>query len=179
VAKNDEGVNIEEDMQLVDALRARKPMLAETTVYDNPPGGHTVDRRVDAKTWQPENTREQRDSWNRVWTFLDWNLDPFHDAASSPVSSFHPKGGERSRKVATGSGAGRTTHTLRTPGRGARLRLGLSRSLTARPRTVNMEGLQSQRGPVAQLGARMNGIHEVTGSTPVWSTISKSLILNG
>ena len=26
-------------------------------------------------------------------------------------------------------------------------------------------------GPVAQLGARMNGIHEVTGSTPVWSTI--------
>ena len=31
-------------------------------------------------------------------------------------------------------------------------------------------------GPVAQLGARMNGIHEVTGSIPVWSTISKSLI---
>src|SRR5581483_8217863 len=27
-----------------------------------------------------------------------------------------------------------------------------------------------QCGPVAQLGARMNGIHEVTGSTPVWST---------
>ena len=27
-----------------------------------------------------------------------------------------------------------------------------------------------QRGPVAQLGARMNGIHEVTGSIPVWST---------
>ena len=23
---------------------------------------------------------------------------------------------------------------------------------------------------VAQLGARVNGIHEVTGSTPVWST---------
>jgi len=71
-------VNIEEDMQLVDALRARKPGLAETMVYDNPPGGHTFDRRVDPNTWQPENTREQRDSWNRVWTFLDWNLDPFH-----------------------------------------------------------------------------------------------------
>ena len=27
-----------------------------------------------------------------------------------------------------------------------------------------------QCGPVAQLGARVNGIHEVTGSTPVWST---------
>jgi len=78
VTRNDEDVNIEEDMQLVDALRSRKPSLAETMVYDNPPGGHTFDRRVDAKTWQPENTREQRDSWNRVWTFLDWNLDPFH-----------------------------------------------------------------------------------------------------
>ena len=29
-----------------------------------------------------------------------------------------------------------------------------------------------QSGPVAQLGARMNGIHEVTGSIPVRSTIS-------
>jgi dipeptidyl aminopeptidase/acylaminoacyl peptidase len=78
VARNDEDVNIEEDMQLVDALRSRKSSLAETMVYDNPPGGHTFDRRVDPKTWQPENTREQRDSWNRVWTFLDWHLDPFH-----------------------------------------------------------------------------------------------------
>ena len=87
VTKNDDDVNIEEDMQLVDALRSRKPALAETMVYDNPPGGHTFDRRVDPKTWQPENTREQRDSWNRVWTFLDWNLDPFHDSANSAVSS--------------------------------------------------------------------------------------------
>ena len=78
ITKNDEDVNIEEDMQLVDALRSRKSSLAETTVYDNPPGGHTFDRRVDPKTWLPENTREQRDSWNRVWTFLDWHLDPFH-----------------------------------------------------------------------------------------------------
>lgn len=78
VTRNDQDVNIEEDMQLVDALRSRKSQLAETMVYDNPPGGHTFDRRVDSKTLQPENTREQRDSWNRVWTFLDWNLDPFH-----------------------------------------------------------------------------------------------------
>jgi hypothetical protein len=34
------------------------------------------------------------------------------------------------------------------------------------------------RGPVAQLGARLNGIQEVTGSIPVRSTISKSLILS-
>ena len=31
-----------------------------------------------------------------------------------------------------------------------------------------------QSGPVAQLGARVNGIHEVTGSIPVWSTILRS-----
>ena len=30
------------------------------------------------------------------------------------------------------------------------------------------------RGPVAQLGARVNGIHEVTGSNPVWSTTLSS-----
>lgn len=83
VARNDEDVNIEENMQLVDALRARKPSLAETMVYDHPPGGHMFDRRVDPKTFQPENTREQRDSWNRVWTFLDWHLDPFHAAEAS------------------------------------------------------------------------------------------------
>ena len=81
VTRNDQDVNFEEDQQLVDALRSRKPFLATTMIYDNPPGGHTFDRRVDPKTWQPENTREQRDSWNRVWTFLDWNLDPYNDAA--------------------------------------------------------------------------------------------------
>jgi dipeptidyl aminopeptidase/acylaminoacyl peptidase len=85
VTKNDEDVNIEEAMQLVDALRSRKPTLAETKVYENPPGGHTFDRRVEPGSWQPENTREQRDSWNRVWTFLDWNLDPFH--GESPTST--------------------------------------------------------------------------------------------
>ena len=35
---------------------------------------------------------------------------------------------------------------------------------------MNVEWTAIQRGPVAQLGARVNGIHEVTGSTPVWST---------
>ncbi|MCC7418181.1 MAG: alpha/beta fold hydrolase [Acidobacteria bacterium] len=89
VARNDEDVNIEEDMQLVDALRSRKPGLAETTIYDNPPGGHLFDRRVDPVTFEPENTREQRDSWARVWTFLDWNLEPSravpaHPAPASP-----------------------------------------------------------------------------------------------
>ena len=50
VTRNDEDVNFEEDQQLVDALRARKPFLATTTIYDNPPGGHTFDRRVNPET---------------------------------------------------------------------------------------------------------------------------------
>ena len=82
VTRNDADVNIEEDMQLVDALRSRKADLAETKVYDNPTGGHLFDRqydRSDTATYRPLNTREQRDSWNRVWTFLDWHLNPFND----------------------------------------------------------------------------------------------------
>lgn len=75
LADNDTDVNIEEGLQLVDALRARKPALAETKVYAAPPGGHLFDRRVNPKTWQPENTPAQVDSWNRVWAFLDAKLN--------------------------------------------------------------------------------------------------------
>ena len=42
-------------------------------------GGGQVDR-TKLESWTPTMTREQRDSWNRVWTFLDWNLDPFQGA---------------------------------------------------------------------------------------------------
>jgi dipeptidyl aminopeptidase/acylaminoacyl peptidase len=85
VATNDEDVNIEESMQLVDALRARKPLLAETQVYENPPGGHLFDRRVNRSTWQPENNAEQRESWRRVWNFFDAKLDLL-SAANAPMS---------------------------------------------------------------------------------------------
>ena len=74
VARNDQDVDIEEDMPLVDALRAQKPDLAVTRVYDHPIGGHTFDRRVNKLTWEPENTPDQQDSWRRVWRFLDRSL---------------------------------------------------------------------------------------------------------
>jgi dipeptidyl aminopeptidase/acylaminoacyl peptidase len=74
VAQNDEDVTIDEAMQLVDALRARKASLAEIKVYANPPGGHNFDRRVNPGTWQPENTPDQKDSWERVWAFLEGQL---------------------------------------------------------------------------------------------------------
>ena len=88
VTRNDQDVNIEEDMQVVDALRSRKADLAETKVYDNPQGGHLFDRQcpatsqrgaydvTDLSNYAPTDTHEQRDSWNRVWTFFEWNLDP-------------------------------------------------------------------------------------------------------
>jgi len=74
VARNDQDVDIEEDMPLVEALRAQKPDLAVTKVYDHPIGGHTFDRRVNKLTWEPENTPDQADSWKRVWRFLDRSL---------------------------------------------------------------------------------------------------------
>jgi dipeptidyl aminopeptidase/acylaminoacyl peptidase len=84
VADNDDDVNIEEGMQLIDALRARKPQLSETKVYRNPPGGHTFDRRVAAGLWQPVNSPEQSDSWTRVWAFLARALEP---SRTSEISS--------------------------------------------------------------------------------------------
>ena len=70
------------DQQNVDALRSRKPDLAETRVYVNPtPGpvsvGHTFNRRTNLKTLERDDSPEQRDSWNRVRTFFDWHLRPY------------------------------------------------------------------------------------------------------
>lgn len=74
VAENDEDVNIDEAMQLVDALRARKPTLADIKIYPNPPGGHTFDRRVTPGSWEPLGSADQRDSWQRMWTFFQSQL---------------------------------------------------------------------------------------------------------
>ena len=79
VATNDTDVDFVENQQIIDALRARKPHLAETTIYvDPPPGptsvGHTFNRRTNTKTLEREDSPEQRDSWNRTWTFFEWHL---------------------------------------------------------------------------------------------------------
>ena len=62
---------------------------------------------------------------------------------------------------------------------GLKMHRPVSHALPPRPGAreigVKLKVRSSQRnGPVAQLGARMNGIHEVTGSIPVWSTILRS-----
>lgn len=76
IADNDQDVNVEEGMQLVDALRSRQPDLAETQVFQSPPGGHLFDRGVDSRTLQPDDTAAQRESWQQVWAFFDRTLAP-------------------------------------------------------------------------------------------------------
>jgi dipeptidyl aminopeptidase/acylaminoacyl peptidase len=80
-ATNDTNVDWVEAQQLVDALRSRKPDLAETKIYVDPtPGpasqGHTFNRRTNTDTLQRDDSPEQIDSWNRVWAFVERNLRP-------------------------------------------------------------------------------------------------------
>ena len=88
VATNDEDVNFVEDQQIIDALRSRKPDLAETKIYVDPTpgpvsGGHTFSRRVNPQTLQRDDSPEQRDSWNRTWAFLEWHLRPYDDRSKA------------------------------------------------------------------------------------------------
>ena len=76
VATNDDDVNYEEASMLIWALRAQKPQLAETQIYQDPPSGHSFSRRVDRETLERMDTPEQRDSWNRTWAFFEWHLRP-------------------------------------------------------------------------------------------------------
>ncbi len=84
VATNDTDVDFVEDQQIVDALRSRKPDLAETKVYVDPTpgpasGGHTFSRRVNPQTLERDDSPEQIDSWNRTWVFFEWILRPYQD----------------------------------------------------------------------------------------------------
>jgi dipeptidyl aminopeptidase/acylaminoacyl peptidase len=86
VATNDEDVNFVEDQQMVDALRSRKRDLAETMIYVDPPGGHGYQMQVDRQTLEPRWSPQMRDSWNRTWQFLEWNLRPYEDR-SKPAAT--------------------------------------------------------------------------------------------
>ena len=81
VATNDTDADFVESQPYIDALRARKPELAETKVYVNPTpgpasGGHTFSRRVNRQTLEREDSPEQIDSWNLVWAFFEKWLKP-------------------------------------------------------------------------------------------------------
>lgn len=89
VATNDTDVNFEEASMLIWALRAQKPDLSETKIYEDPApwggsGGHAFNRRVDNDTLERVDSPAQIDSWNRQWTFLEEHLRPYEDR-SQPV----------------------------------------------------------------------------------------------
>jgi dipeptidyl aminopeptidase/acylaminoacyl peptidase len=72
VATNDTDVDYVECQMIVDALRSRKPDLAETKTYVDPAPwgssvGHAFNRRVDPETLERVDSPEQIDSWNRTW----------------------------------------------------------------------------------------------------------------
>jgi len=77
VATNDQDVNFVEDQFMIYALQYHIPKLAETKIYVDPPGGHSFDRLVNKEKTAPQNTPPQRDSWNRIWAFLETNLKPY------------------------------------------------------------------------------------------------------
>ncbi|MFC1729353.1 alpha/beta hydrolase family protein [candidate division KSB1 bacterium] len=80
LADSDTDVNFEEAEQLMWALMDKKPHLAEVKVYNNPTGssgGHGFNRLVDRETYERLDSPEQRDSWNRIWTFFELNLRPY------------------------------------------------------------------------------------------------------
>jgi len=80
LSDSDTDVNFEEAEQLAWALLAKKPELVEVKIYHNPPGfsgGHGFNRIVDRRTYRRRDTPEQRDSWNRIWNFFEWNLRPY------------------------------------------------------------------------------------------------------
>ena len=84
VATNDTDVDYVEDQQMVDALRSRKPDLAETKTYVDPAPwggsmGHAFSRRVDPTTLERVDSPAQIDSWNRTWVFFEWILRPYED----------------------------------------------------------------------------------------------------
>ena len=78
VATNDADVDFVEDQQLVWALRALKPDLAETRIYVDPPGGHSFTHQMN-RNLEIAGTPQQRDSWNRTWAFFEWILRPYED----------------------------------------------------------------------------------------------------
>jgi len=92
LADNDQDVNFEEAEMLVHALKVKKPNLAETKIYNDPRGGHSFDRQVDMETLTPRWTPHMRDSWNRIWAFLEWNLRPYEDGQGNVVGEYRGLG---------------------------------------------------------------------------------------
>jgi dipeptidyl aminopeptidase/acylaminoacyl peptidase len=86
VATNDCDVYFWENQQMVYTLQALHPTLTDAKIYkDPPPGaagcGHTFQERVvmdpnSERYLQRDDSPEQIDAWNRIWTFFEKHLNP-------------------------------------------------------------------------------------------------------
>jgi dipeptidyl aminopeptidase/acylaminoacyl peptidase len=85
LATNDNDVNFVEASQLVYKLRDMHPLITDTKIYIDPPGGHGFSRRVNRQTLERMDTPEQIDVWNRTWAFTDWYLRPY-ETEPTPVA---------------------------------------------------------------------------------------------
>lgn len=74
-ATNDDDVEFSEAKLLIDALRANKPELAEIVVYQDPENGHYLNRQTNTDTLSIDGDQIQQDSWDKIWQFLEENLD--------------------------------------------------------------------------------------------------------
>ncbi len=83
VATNDEDVDFAEAEMFVHALQVKKPELATTKIYLDPPGGHSFNRLVD-RGYRVVETPELQDSWDRTWEFLELHLD-----LAAEISAIH------------------------------------------------------------------------------------------
>jgi dipeptidyl aminopeptidase/acylaminoacyl peptidase len=88
VATNDCDVTFYENQQMVYTLQALHPKLTDAKIYKDPPYlqqlggcGHTFSERVVLDASSPrylerDDTPEQIDAWNRIWSFFEKNLKP-------------------------------------------------------------------------------------------------------
>jgi dipeptidyl aminopeptidase/acylaminoacyl peptidase len=86
VATNDADVDFVESEMFIHALAVKKPDLAETMVYEDPPGGHFFSRLVDGN-YRAIDSPAMQDSWSRTWAFLERHLGPAvvcHTGSASP-----------------------------------------------------------------------------------------------
>ena len=91
VATNDTDVNFVEDQQIVDALgRASRTWLRRRSTWirrQDRRAAATFNRRVNMKTLERDDSPEQRDSWNRTWTFFEWHLRPYLEKPAPSTSN--------------------------------------------------------------------------------------------
>jgi len=84
LATNDDDVEYLEASSLGNALRVHLADRADVRVYQDPPGGHFFNRRVDLETLARDDTEQQTQAWNATWSWIEAALAAAPGKAESP-----------------------------------------------------------------------------------------------